>query len=97
MRYSRLKWSHSSPTEPVEILSEHDDDGWERRKIEVFADGSVCYASESESVGGSKLSLIPRPPDEEVASEPEFSVVEMTQVDFEVAWNQARRTPAGVV
>jgi hypothetical protein len=90
MQYSRLQWNHSSPSEPREILSEYDEDGWEHRKIEVFPDGSVGYAGGSESCGGSKLSLIPRPPDEDVVAEPEFRVIDLTQEEFELAWDNAR-------
>lgn len=97
MRYSRLSWTHSSPTEPVEILSEYDQDGWERRKVEVFADGSMGHASNNESGGGSELALIPCPPDEEVVDEPEFRVSELTQAEFEVAWNRARQPLSGAV
>lgn len=89
MRYSRLRWDHLSASEPIEILSEYDENGWERRKVEVFHDGSVRFASGTESVGGSKLSLIQRPPDEEVVAEPEFRVFEMSHDEFERAWDQA--------
>ena len=89
MRYSRLQWNHPSPSEPIEILSEYDENGWERRKVEVFRDGSVHFASGMESVGGSKLSLIQRPPDEEVVAKPEFRVFEMSSEEFERAWDQA--------
>ena len=92
MQYSRLIWRHTSPTEPIEIMSEYDQDGWERRKIEVFADDSVGCASRTESLGGSKLSLIQRPPDDEVVDEPEFRVAEMTKSEFEAAWKQAHST-----
>jgi hypothetical protein len=96
MEYSRLQWNHSSPSEPIEILSEYDPDGWERRKVEVFRDGSVHFASTNESVGGCQLSLIPRPPDEEVIDEPEFRVFEMTKEEFERAWDQAHKVNRGV-
>lgn len=43
-----------------------------------------------ESIGGSKLSLIPCPPDEEVISEPEFRVFDMTKEEFEQVWARAR-------
>lgn len=96
MRYSRLQWTHSSPAEPVEILSEHDEDGWELRKVEKFSDGSLRYASGSES-GGAKLSLIPSPSDEEVVCEPEFRVSEISPPEFESAWKRARQSLLGVI
>lgn len=91
MRYSRLQWNHPSPTEPIEILSEYDENGWELRKVELFRNGSVRFAGATESVGGSKLSLIQRPPDSEVISEPEFRVFALTGDEFERAWEQAHQ------
>jgi hypothetical protein len=95
MEYSRLAWNHSSPSEPIAIMSEYDDNGWERRKIEVFADGSIGYASARESVGGSELSLIQRPPDADVVHETEFRILELTKSEFEAAWRHAHRSFAG--
>lgn len=91
MRYSKLVWNHSSPTEPVEIYSEHDDQGREQRKVEVFPDGSVGFAGPAESGGGTQLSLIACPPDDEVNSPPEFLVSDITNADFERVWQSARR------
>jgi len=93
MRYSKLIWRHGSPTEPTLILSEHDAHGWEHRKIEIFADGSVAFASSSETVGGAKLSEIRCPRDDEVLSS-DMSIVEMTADEFEREWESARRTEA---
>jgi hypothetical protein len=90
MQYSRLVWAHASPAEPVEILSEYDESGWERRKVEKFHDGSLRFAGETETSGGSQLSLIRRPPDEDVVEEPEFTVATMTQSEFETVWDRAR-------
>src|SRR5262245_42194787 len=89
MRYSKLIWRRRSNTEPAEILSEHDSAGWETRKIEYFSDGSIGFASRTESVGGSRLSEIKRPADDEVNGA-EMSVVEFTASEFESAWKQAQ-------
>lgn len=93
MRYSRLLWSHRSPSEPVEILSEHGPDGWETRKIEIFLDDSIAFASAEESAGGARLSEIRCPPDDEVES-PDMTVVAMTRDEFEQAWLRVRREAA---
>jgi uncharacterized protein DUF6881 len=90
MRYSRLLWSHSFLKEPVEVYSEHDESGWERRKVEVFRDGSLGFASQTDTAGGTKLSLIPCPPDEEVTSDAQFKVSEISEEEFERIWNGAR-------
>jgi hypothetical protein len=97
MQYSRLAWQHEHPNEPIEILSEHDSAGWECRKVEIYRDGSMRTAGLAESNGGAQLSLIRRPPDDEVNSEPEFRVLPLTQNEFELAWKQAHevsRVPA---
>lgn len=91
MRYSKLIWNHTFPNEPVEIYSEHDDKCWERRKVEIFRDGVMGFASATESSEGTKLSLIQCPPDEEVNSEPEFRVVNITKDEFESLWTKARQ------
>ena len=82
---------------PVEILSEFDSAGWERRKVELFADGSFGFASRSESMGGSELALIPCPPDSDVVDEREFQISELSQVEFEAAWSRARQALATAV
>ena len=91
MRYSKLLWNHTFPNEPVAIYSEHDDKGWERRKVELFRDGSIGFASATESSEGTKLSLIQCPPDEEVNSEPEFRVMDISKDEFEGLWTRARQ------
>src|SRR5882724_8188570 len=93
MRYSRLQWNHLHPAEPVEIFSEYDDTGWETRKIERFPDGSIGYASASESAGGTQLSLIQRPPYEEVVAEPEFRVFDLSKDEFERIWADVHQAP----
>ncbi len=40
MNYIRVRWLHENPEAPVLVVSELDDHRWERRKVEVFADGS---------------------------------------------------------
>jgi len=86
MRYSKLLWQHTSFEEPFEIYSEHDDFDREVRKIELFRDGTVGFASISESNHGTQLSLITCPPDEEVNLLPEFQVQDISQDDFELLW-----------
>ena len=93
MRYSKPVWRHDSPTEPISILSEHDADGWERRKVEIFADGSVGFASSMKSVGGAQLSQIRCPADVDVLSS-EMSIVALTTAEFEREWDAARQAAA---
>ena len=39
MRYQFVEWLHEFDSEPVAIIQELTDDGWEVRKIEVFPGG----------------------------------------------------------
>ena len=57
MNYIRVRWLHENPEAPVLVVSELDDHRWERRKVEVFADGSKGYAMEGEERGGTRLDL----------------------------------------
>jgi hypothetical protein len=88
MRYLRVQWIHNHPDEPVEIYSEIKEDGWEVRKIELFADGSVGYAAPSEGMGRTMLSLEPLPSLEEIASDPQFKPVEISREEFEKMWER---------
>ena len=93
MSYIRVQWLHAHPDEPVWLISELDDDRWETRKVEIFADGSKGYASKEEEVGGTFLGLAPVPPLREIAADPQFRPEEITKEEFEGIW-RARRDPA---
>lgn len=61
MRYQFVEWLHEFDSEPVAIIQELTDDGWEVRKIEVFPGGSVGLASGRGESGGSALAELPSP------------------------------------
>jgi len=88
MRYLRVHWSHFHPDEPIEIYSEINENGWEVRKVELFPDGSVGFASPSEGMGSTMLSLEPLPAPEEIASDPQFRPVEISREEFEKVWER---------
>src|SRR5262249_38559600 len=83
MRYSRVQWLHTSSADPVEIYSELDDDGWEKRKIEIFRDGALGYASAAEATDSTSLGEAPVPSLEEIAAEPQFQPIEISKDEFE--------------
>jgi hypothetical protein len=85
----QVKWIHSLNSEPVVIYSEIDQNGWEVRKVEVYADGHMDFASSSESKGSSGLSKEPLPSMAEIAANPQFEPVEIHQIDFERVWSKA--------
>src|SRR5262245_35694499 len=65
MKYMSVKWIHEFSGEPVQILSEIDSKNWERRKVEIFRDGSMSFASKSKFTRTSGLSVEPLPSLEE--------------------------------
>lgn len=88
MTYLYVEWKHSNPQYPICIISELDENRWEVRKVELFADGSASVASEDESAGTTKLALEPIPSIEEIASDAQFAPREITQMEFEEVWKR---------
>lgn len=87
MQFLKIEWIHEFADEPYIIFAELDDDGYEKRKIEIFKNGRSGYASESSEVGGSILSEHPYPPLEEIAANSEFIPVKISKEEFENIWN----------
>jgi hypothetical protein len=94
MRYLKVLWLQDHPGEPIELYSELDDGGWERRKVEVFRDGSIGFASASESGGTTTISERPLPSIEEIAADPQFRPSAISKAEFERVWER-RLAPAG--
>lgn len=87
--YIRVKWIHTIPSEPIWIYSELDSGGWELRKVEVYADGTMGFADQYSSVGGSSLSIEALPTVAEINSDSQFEPVEITKEEFEAVWAAA--------
>ncbi len=90
MRYLKVIWNHDSPSDPVLLYSEIDANGWERRKVEVFADGKTGYADSMSNSLSTKLSLIRVPSIDEIAMDQQFSPSEISGQEFEEAWRRAK-------
>lgn len=90
MKYIKVQWIHDFPDEPAWIYCELNDDSWETRKVEVFPDGTMGFASQAESAGTTELSVGPIPPIPEIAADPQFDPVEIAPQEFEDVW--ARRS-----
>jgi hypothetical protein len=90
MNYICVKWKHSCPDDPVWLYSEIDIDGWETRKVEIFADGRYGYASATESSGGTRLGEAPIPLLTEIAHDPQFEPAEITKDKFEEVWERRK-------
>ena len=90
MRYLYVKWLHKDPSAPVHIYSEVGDDSYERRKVEIFADGRRGFADGSEEFGGTVLGSMPVPSFKEIAAQPEFEPKELPQEEFQRIWLKRR-------
>jgi hypothetical protein len=59
------------------------------RKVEIYANGKMGYASRTASEGGSRLSNEPLPSIKEIAQDPQFYPCEIDEMEFEKVWVQA--------
>jgi hypothetical protein len=85
--YIRVRWLHDFRDEPIELWSELDQLRLEIRKLEIFRDGTIGYASATETAQGTQLGSIPVPPLKEIAMDPQFVPEEISQDEFEREWN----------
>jgi hypothetical protein len=88
MKYIKVKWIHNFLSEPTLLLSEIDSNRNELRKIEIFADGSMGYASEFESSEHTLLGEMPIPVLNEISSDPQFVAEEIGREEFESYWSK---------
>ena len=95
MQYICVEWIHDFPDEPTLFLAELDDARWEVRRVEIFRDGTMGYASREASYGSTGLGLAPVPPLSKIAADPVFRPREISKVEFESLWNAAMAKSAG--
>ena len=89
MEYLAVEWNHNLPDMPNKIYSELDGQRMEVRKVEVFRNGSMGYASAAASTGSSKLGIEAIPPIREIATQAEFKPRPSTRQEFESMWTLA--------
>jgi hypothetical protein len=70
------------------FICELDEERWEVRKVEIYADGHCGFASADESAGGADLGELQVPPLAEIAADSEFEPAEITRDYFEQIWAQ---------
>lgn len=87
--YIRVRWLHSSPDDPIELWSELDVDRAEVRKVEMWADGRIGYASDAEEGGGTRLGEIAVPSLSEINLDPQFRAGAVAGAEFESRWIDA--------
>jgi hypothetical protein len=92
MHYIKVEWFHENSRFPILLYSELNDGRWEVRKVEVFRDGSLGYASCCGSQGATILGLEPIPPLADIKSSPEFKPAEIAKDEFEEIWRRAIQT-----
>ena len=90
MEYLKVRWVHNDSEDPVLLLSELDTDRYEVRKIEIYADGRMGFATGDEESQGSVLSEKTIPPSATIAADPQFVVQALSAQEFEQAWAAAR-------
>ena len=89
--YLYAKWMNAPADSPAEYYSEIDAGRWERRKVEIFADGRAGYASAAGSALDTRLAIVPLPSLAEIAAQKEFEARAINASEFEDVWNKAVR------
>lgn len=90
MRYQRVRWLQDSPEFPVTLYSEIDDDGWEVRKVDEYADGHRDLASANIETGSTALGEDRIPPPEEINEDPQFDGAAIAEQEFDAVWAKAK-------
>lgn len=93
MGYIKVKWIHSFVDEPVLLYSEIDEQRWELRSVEVFADGRIGYADGEMSTETTRLAEAPIPELKEIAADPQFQPEVISKDEFEAVWARALAGP----
>ncbi|GEM_PF-1400486 len=85
----RVLWTHKSQTRPRLLVSELDVERREVRKVELFANGTVGYASQTTEHGGTVLGITSIPEIMDIAAQTEFEPTEILEWEFEAIWSRA--------
>ncbi|MFJ9591195.1 DUF6881 domain-containing protein [Streptomyces virginiae] len=89
MKYWHVNWLHDTADDPVTIYSEIGEDGYETRKVHIYADGRILRADEHHESREIGLGEIPVGDIADVAGQPEFEAKVITQEAFEDVWEKA--------
>lgn len=89
MQYLKALWHRAEKHDPIVLISELDDERYEVRKVEVFADGLLGFAGKQASAGGTRLGAEPVPGNSEILAEAEFSLEPIGREEFEKIWSAA--------
>lgn len=78
------------------MFSEIDDERWEKRKVEVFLDGTTGFSDDTSEAGGTRLGIVEFPQLSRFAGDPEFTAYEITVSEFEEVWNNRLKRLRGI-
>jgi hypothetical protein len=87
MEYILVKWIQLFTDEPVLLYCELDESRYETRKVEVFRNGKMGFASEDEEFGSTRLGIDPVPEISEIEKDLEFEPKEISKEEFEKIWS----------
>ena len=90
--FIKALWHHDSLEYPIELYSEIGEDGFEIRKVEVYANGTYGFANSQSHSSTTQLGEKPIPSVAEINKDSQFHATEIAQSEFEVIW--AKATPA---
>lgn len=85
MKYLHLLSLQALSHEPVVMVSEFDDDGFENRRVDLWRSGRIACAGRERLLGDTKLGTYQFVTMDQFDDEP-FLAVEITREDFENHW-----------
>ncbi|MGW1197289.1 DUF6881 domain-containing protein [Streptomyces sp. NPDC002536] len=88
--YWKVLWHHDFQEEPVVLIMEIDQDGYETKKVQEYRDGRILMADEHHEGRTIGLSEIAVGSIDEVAAQPEFSAHVISNAKFEEWWDRAQ-------
>lgn len=94
LRHLRTEWHHDpryDHTHDPTLLFHEVRGGEELRKVEVWPDGSMGFADETQEVGGTYRSQGDIPTADEINEDPAFTAGYVSAAEFERVWRRATR------
>lgn len=90
--FIKALWHHDNQEYPIELYSELGEDGFEVRKVEVYANGTYGFAHSQSHSPNTHLGEKPVPSVAEINKDSQFHAIEIAQSEFDVIWVKATST-----
>lgn len=87
--YFACRWHHEADDDPVLLYEELDNERMEIRKVHEYRNGRLERTDRVAPELLTSLSFEPLPPIAEIEAQPEFTVLPLTQDEFEAVWKRA--------